>query len=337
MTPDVILAEENSARGGFLMRADRLISILLLLQIHRRLTSHELADRLEVSERTIHRDMEALSIAGIPVFSERGTGGGWSLIEGYRSNLTGLSEAEVQALFMTRPAGLLEDLGLDKAEAAGLIKLQASLPLLHQREASVAQERIHIDLTGWHNAKEAVPTLPTLLEAVWHERKLALTYQRGECDTVERIVAPLGLVAKGSAWYLVAAVEDSIRSYRVSRVQKATLLEGCCERPASFDLAAYWQQSAIEFKDKFPRYAVTLRVHPDFAMHLYLVGRFSRVEKIEDPDADGWRRAVLVFQVEEAAVQGMLSLGANVEILEPLEVRAKIIEQAEKIVAFYRR
>jgi predicted DNA-binding transcriptional regulator YafY len=243
------------------MRADRLISILLLLQIHRRLTSHELATRLEVSERTIHRDMEALSIAGIPVFSERGTGGGWSLVEGYRSNLTGLSEAEVQALFLSRPAGLLNDLGLDKASEAGMIKLQASLPLPHQREASVAQERIHIDLTGWNNTKEAVPMLPTLLEAVWHERKLVITYNRGECDAVERVLAPLGLVAKGSAWYLVAGIEDTIRSYRVSRVQSAEMLEERCERPAGFDLAAYWKQSAVEFKNQFPRYEVTIRVH----------------------------------------------------------------------------
>ena len=201
------------------MRADRLISILLLLQIHRRLTSHELAERLEVSDRTIHRDMEALGIAGIPVLAERGTGGGWSLIEGYRSNLTGLSEAEVKALFLTRPAGLLSDLGLDKASEAGLIKLQASLPLPHQRDATFAQERIHIDLTGWNNTKEAVPILPILFEAVWNERKLKITYQRGgDCDAVERLVDPLGLVAKGSAWYLVASVEDSLRSYRVSRI-----------------------------------------------------------------------------------------------------------------------
>ena len=319
------------------MRADRLISILLLLQIHRRLTSHALAERLEVSERTIHRDMEALSIAGIPVFSERGTGGGWSLMEGYRSNLTGLSEAEVQALFLTRPAGLLADLGLDKAGAAGLIKLQASLPLPHQRDASVAQERIHIDLSGWNNAKEAVPVLPTLLEAVWHERRLQFTYKRGDACAVEREADPLGLVAKGSVWYLVASVEDSIRSYRVSRVQSATLLNQPALRPKGFDLAAYWKQSAVEFKEKFPRYAVTLRVHPAFVTHLYLVGRFSRIENIAEPDGDGWRKVVIVFQVEEMALQGLLGLGANIEILEPLELRAAIIQQAENLLAFYKR
>jgi predicted DNA-binding transcriptional regulator YafY len=211
------------------------------------------------------------------------------------------------------------------------------LPLPHQREASVAQERIHIDLTGWHNTKEAVPTLPTLLDAVWHERKLAITYQRGECDAVERVLNPLGLVAKGSTWYLVAGIEDTIRSYRVSRVQSATLLEERYERPADFDLAAYWQQSASEFKNQFPRYEVTLRVHPDFVPFLYLVGRFSRVENVEAPAADGWRKAVIVFQVEAAAVQGLLSLGANVEILEPVELREQIVEQAKNIIAFYER
>ena len=175
------------------------------------------------------------------------------------------------------------------------------------------------------------------MEAVWHERKLVITYQRSECDSVERLLDPLGLVAKGSAWYLVAAIDDSIRSYRVSRVQSAGVLNEACKRPAGFDLAAYWKQSAIEFKDKFPRYEVTLRVHPDFVTHLYLVGRFSRVEKIEEADADGWRKAVIVFQVEEMAVQGLLSLGANIEIVEPLEVRDAIIQQAENIIASYRR
>jgi predicted DNA-binding transcriptional regulator YafY len=149
------------------------------------------------------------------------------------------------------------------------------------------------------------------------------------------VLNPLGLVAKGSTWYLVAGIEDTIRSYRVSRVQSAEMLNEACERPAGFNLAAYWKQSAVEFKDKFPCYEVRLRVHSDFVPFLYLVGRFSRVEKVEEPDVNGWYQALLVFQVEEAAVQGLLSLGANVEILEPSEVREQIIEQAKSIVKFY--
>src|SRR3954452_11633467 len=151
------------------MRADRLLSILLLLQVNHRITSRALAERLEVSERTIHRDMEALTAAGVPVMAERGTGGGWSLLEHYRTNLTGLNEAEVQALFLTRPPQLLGDLGMDKASDAALIKLFAALPAMYRRGAEEVRQRIYIDITGWNRPEEAVPLLPTLQEAIWQE------------------------------------------------------------------------------------------------------------------------------------------------------------------------
>ena len=235
------------------MRADRLLSILLLLQVHRRLTARALARRLEVSERTIHRDMEALSAAGIPVYAERGGGGGWSLVEEYRTNLTGLNTAEIQALFVTRPARLLADLGLEQASDAGLIKLQAALPAMQRDDAEYARQRIYVDITGWNRAEESIATLPVLQAAIWQERKLQFTYERGgDCAAVERLVDPLGLVAKGSGWYLVAGEEGEIRSYRVSRVQEAKLIDQPCVRPKGFDLAAYWEQSMISFKDQLP-------------------------------------------------------------------------------------
>jgi len=317
------------------MRADRLISILLLLQIHRRLTSRELAERLEVSERTIHRDMEALCIAGVPVVAERGSGGGWSLMEGYRTNLTGLSEAEIQALFLTRPAGLLEDLGLNKASEAGLIKLQASLPLPHQREAEFARQRIHIDVTGWNSAKEAVPALPVLLEAIWQERKLRFSYQRGEDCTAERLVDPLGLVAKGSAWYLVAGIEGGVRTYRVSRVQDVDVIAEPCVRPRGFDLAAYWAQSAADFKATLPQYRTTVRVSPAIFPRLGFAGRFARIEQVDAPDAEGWRKVSLRFDVEEMACEYALSFGSQMEVLEPLALREKVVEMAQSVIAFY--
>src|SRR5438128_12227933 len=202
----------NPKRARSSMRADRLLSVLLLLQVHRRLTARELAKRLEVSERTIHRDMEALSAAGFPVFAERGSGGGWMLVEGYRTNLTGLNAVEVQALFVTKPLRLLADLGLDKASDAALIKLSAALPSAHRPGAENARQRIHIDVTGWNRPDEAARFLPLLQEAVWQERRLRFTYQRGGgCDAVQRVADPLGLVAKGSIWYLVAAVDGDIR------------------------------------------------------------------------------------------------------------------------------
>ena len=153
------------------MRADRLLSILLLLQVHQRMTTRDLAKRLEVSERTIHRDMEALSTAGIPVAAERGTDGGWFLLEEYRTNLTGLNEAEIQALFV-KPSRLLADLGLGKASEAAFIKLLAALPSMYRRDAEYIRQRIHVDMSGWRRSEEAIPCLPTLQEAIWQERKV---------------------------------------------------------------------------------------------------------------------------------------------------------------------
>lgn len=317
------------------MRADRLISILLLLQIHRRMTSRELAGRLEVSERTIHRDMEALGMAGVPVVAERGSGGGWRLMDGYRSNLTGLSEAEIQALFLTRPANLLADLGLEKAADAGLIKLQATLPLPHQLEAEFMRERIHIDVTGWSSTREAVPLLPALLQAIWQERRVSLSYHRGDDCLVERLADPLGLVAKGSVWYLVAAVDGEIRSYRISRVQAVTMTDERCQRPAGFDLAAHWQQSSAGFREKFPHYSVTMRVRADVFPRLSYTSRFTRVEETGEPDITGWMQVRMDFQVIENACACLLGFGANVEILEPPELRDLIISEAEAVVAFY--
>jgi predicted DNA-binding transcriptional regulator YafY len=178
------------------MRADRLLSILLLLQVHRRMTARQLAERLEVSERTIHRDMEALAMGGVPVYAERGARGGWMLSDGFRTKLPGLTEPEIRALFLSRPEHLLADLGLARASDAGFIKLLAALPAQHRLDAERARERIHVDGAGWAGAKEQVPFLPALQEAVWDERRVMLTYQPAGAAAAERSVDPLGLVAK---------------------------------------------------------------------------------------------------------------------------------------------
>ena len=317
------------------MRADRLLSILLLLQVYHRMTARELAKRLEVSERTIHRDMDALSTAGIPVIAERGSGGGWSLLEEYSINLTGLTEAEIQALFLTKPTRLLTDLGLHQASEAAFIKLLAALPSLSRRDAEYVHQRIHIDATGWHHTEEDVSCLPTLQEAIWQERKLSLTYQRGDSATVERLVDPLGLVAKGSTWYLVAAVEGEVRTYRVSRMQGARVTDQACIRPQGFDLAAYWAQSSTNFVANLPRYPVTVRITPGVLEQIYHAGRYARIEHSEPPDADGWITLRLLFEMEEAACGYLLSFGTQVEIVEPQALREKVIQLAESIVAFY--
>jgi predicted DNA-binding transcriptional regulator YafY len=317
------------------MRADRLLSIMLNLQVHRRLTARELARKLEVCERTIHRDMEALSTAGVPVVAERGTRGGWMLMEGYRTNLTGLNDAETQTLFLLKPSQLLADLGLHKASDAALVKMLAALPALSRHSVEYARQRLHVDVTGWNRAEESFTHLHTLQEAIWQERKIFFVYgQSAEC-MVERLADPLGLVAKGSVWYLVAAVEDAeVRSYRVSRIQDVRVTDQPCVRPANFNLADYWQESSRKFKAHLPRYRMNARVHPSILPRLRYAGRFAHVETGET-DKDGWVRVSVRFDVEEMACEYALSFGAQLEVLEPHALREKVIKMAQSVISFY--
>jgi predicted DNA-binding transcriptional regulator YafY len=319
------------------MRADRLLSILLLLQVNQTMTARELAARLEVSERTIHRDMEALGAAGIPLVADRGSGGGWRLLEEYRTNLTGLNQAEVQALFLSAPPRQLADLGLDKAADAALIKLLAALPSMARRGAEHAAQRIHVEAGGWRQSDEAVPLLPVLQAAIWQERRLRLSYQRGDGASVERLVDPLGLVAKGSLWYLIAAVEGDIRTYRVSRMQGAELTDEPSARPPDFDLAAYWEQSSAQFRAHLPRYPAVLRVDPAILPRMRSEGRYARIEHEGPPDADGWVRLEMLFEEQHSAREYVLSYGTQMEVIEPPALRELVVRAAEGVVAMYAR
>lgn len=312
------------------VRADRLLSILLQLQLHGRLTSAELAKRLEVSERTIHRDMQSLGAAGVPVVAERGAGGGWSLMDGYRTNLTGLTDAEVQSLFVTKPSRLLADLHLEKASDAALVKLLTVLPAVNRRNAQLASQRIHIDVSGWNRSNEQVPHLPLLQQAVWHDRKVRMLY--GDDCAAERIVDPLGLVAKGSIWYLVAQIEGSIRSYRVSRVQEATILDQPFVRPHDFDLARFWEESSANFKKLLPRFGVVIRTAASIVPFLRTMIRFGGIDSVE-PDGDGLVRLSMHFDAEEVARVVLLGVGDQVEILEPHSLRESVVATARRIAS----
>ena len=316
------------------MRADRLLSILLLLQVNQRLTARTLAERLEVSERTILRDMEALGAAGVPVTAERGAGGGWELVQGYRSDLTGLNAAETQALFLIRSSRLLADLGMGRAADAALIKMLASLPVRSRRDVEYTRQRLHIDGAGWYQSGEAFPLLPALQEAVWSEQQVQMEYQKANGSTVERLVHPLGLVAKGSIWYLVAGAEAGLRSYRVSRVRAACVTETPCVRPPGFDLAAFWERSVAGLKASVPRYPATLRVAPDLLARMQRF-RTPRIEREDGPDAQGWATLSVMFEVEEEACGFILRQGASAEVLEPAALRARVRQVAESIVAVY--
>jgi predicted DNA-binding transcriptional regulator YafY len=301
------------------VRADRLLSILLLLQVHRRMTARALAQQLEVSERTIYRDADALSAAGVPVVAARGNGGGLSLIDGFRTNLTGLTEQEAQTLLLGRQQRLLAELGMGQISSSALTKLRAALPGPTRSAAQQINERIHIDEVSWLRTRDDVPLLPVLLEAIWEERTLAMTYSRGD-GAVERLVEPLGLVAKGSVWYLVARVDGELRSYRVSRIQAAHVTDTPFTRPPDFDLAAFWERSSAEFMATVPRYHVTVRAHPEIVPLMPHVGKFTRIERIDPPDVDGWVRVHIRFQLEWEARHYVLGFADRIEVLDPPEL-----------------
>lgn len=326
------------------MRADRLLSILLLLQVRRRITVRELAKRLEVSVRTVYRDMEALNTAGIPITAERGADGGWFLLDGYRTNLTGLNEPEVQALFVPRPSPILDDLGLRKAAEGAFIKLLAALPVFFRRNAEEIRQRIHIDAAGWDRLDEQAPCLPLLQEAVWQERKLFLSYRRRDESVMDYLVDPLGLVAKASTWYLVGMVEQAYRVFRVSRIQSGKMTDQPCIRPASFDLAVFWEQWSEHWrKQASPRlrqYPVLVRVAPTLVPHLAL--RYGeeieeQVEQAAPPDIAGWIRLTFTFETEEVAWSHILSFGSLMEVLEPQDLRKKIAQIAATLLTFYQK
>jgi predicted DNA-binding transcriptional regulator YafY len=318
------------------MRADRLLSILLLLQVHRRLTARDLAERLEVSERTILRDMDALGSAGVPVTAERGVGGGWSLVEGYRTELTGLKEDEAQALALSVPPRLMADLKLDRAAEGALLKLLAGLPALLRSRADEARRKIHVDVGGWASSPEAIPHLQVVQDAVWQDRRLEIEYGgRQDGYAVHRLVDPLGLVAKGSAWYLAGQVDGDVRAYRISRIQAARMTDERCVRPGGFDLAAWWDQSQKDFRASLPRYPATLRVHPETVWRLPYGGRFARVERVGEAEEDGWMKVEMRFQFEEEAAEFVLSFGPNVEVVDPPVLKERVLDLARSVLTFY--
>lgn len=286
------------------MRADRLVSILLLLQNRGRTTARELARELDVSERTVLRDMEALGAAGVPVVSARGNNGGWWLVDGYRTELTGLNEAELRALFVCAPAGVLSDLQLGDASRAALLKLRSALP-----NAADYARRIHVDLAGWRHSRDAVPFLPQVQDAVFRERRIRIEYTHGT-----REVDPLGLVAKGHLWYLVASCEGQPRTYRVSRIMSIDVLDARAERPKNFDLAAYWEMSMQQFIERLPRVDVVALIPRSILSRVETYLRYGAIDCVSDYD-DEHVRAELHFDTLEAAEVSLRWEG--VVVLEP--------------------
>jgi predicted DNA-binding transcriptional regulator YafY len=313
------------------MRADRLISIVLLLQANGRMTAETLASRLEVSQRTILRDMDALGTAGVPVVAERGTGGGWRLIDGYETKLTGLTPAEIRSLFLARPPALLAELGIKEAADAAWLKLRAALPVGVREQAEFVRQRLLIDSRNWRDSGESLTSLPVLLEALWSGLRLKFVYEKADGSSSEREVDPLGLVARANRWYLVAGKGDEHRTYRVSRIRSPEITTERAERPAKFDLAAYWEASTNRFREHLPYYNATFLV----TEHI-LPWTCYRPWRVLDRAPAGERyRVTLRFDAPEEARQFALGMGAELEVLEPQELREYVIATAHAVAAAY--
>ncbi len=314
------------------MRADRLLSALLLLQANGRMTGRELAKRLEVSARTLHRDMEALSAAGVPVFALRGSHGGWQLAEDWRTQVPGLDEAELRALLMAQPR-MIGDTRLAAAAERAIGKLMAALPVSMRERATSIQQRLYVDTTAWRGTTEDLVMLPVVQDAVSRDRKLSMRYWKANREQVERTVDPLGLVAKGSAWYLAANTPNGFRTYRVSRIEAATVLDVPCERPANFDLAEYWKSSTKQFQEGWSRYEATLHLEQSAAK---LVKMWCMVKEVENPNpkstqADGWITLRVQFEREKQALFVVMGLGARVDVIEPVSLREQMAAEVAAV------
>src|SRR3984893_17621220 len=244
------------------MKSDRLLSALMLLQAHGRLSSREIAERLEISQRTAHRDMEALCIAGIPLIAHRGAQGGGELQKGWRTKVPGLDDAELQGLLMVQPSAL-GDRKLTAAAQRAFDKLMASLPASMRTQADSIRARLHIDPTGWRPLADDVSVLHLVQSALAQNHKLTFLYTRSDGDTASRPVDPLGIVCKQTVWYLIAQTSAGMRTYRVSRMRDVVVLALQFERPAKFDLAAYWKQSTAKLRDQKQTVSATIALSPE--------------------------------------------------------------------------
>ncbi|MEV0128847.1 YafY family protein [Dactylosporangium sp. NPDC050688] len=325
------------------MRASRLISLVLLLQAGGTVTAAELAEALEVSERTIYRDILALSAAGVPVYAEQGRAGGYRLLDGYRTRLNGLSRAEAEALFLSGLPGPVRDMGLGDVLAVAELKVAAALPAPIRDAAGRARQRFHLDVPGWfEDPAQPPPWLADLARAVWDDRVVRLRYQRRE--VVTRTVEPYGLVLKNGAWYLVGRVGGDLRVYRVDRIVDLTADGSAFTRDPAFDLAAFWAVRADEFVRRVLADRVTIRVTPAglrllrYAVEALAVrDALAGWEERHHP-ADEQGRVVLELPVESVGVAytQLLRLGPEVEVLAPQELRDLMRAAADRMTALYR-
>jgi predicted DNA-binding transcriptional regulator YafY len=320
------------------MRASRLLAILMLLQTRGRITAEALAAEFEVSVRTIYRDIDQLSAADVPVYGDRGPNGGFQLLDGYRTKLTGLTPAEAETLFLAGLPGPAAELGLGGVLAAAQLKLTAALPENARTSAHRVAERVHIDPIGWFRSAEEVRLLPAIAQAVWDETCLDVRYKMG-AGSVGRRLKPLGLVLKAGVWYLVAQVGEQTRTYRVSQMLEATPSAERFARPKGFDLAGAWGAAALAYERAVYRDKAVLRVSSAGLRRLELLGapvERAAAETAGPPDGKGRMRGTIPIESLEQAATDLIRLGTEIEVLEPAALRRRIADLARAVTRVYR-
>jgi predicted DNA-binding transcriptional regulator YafY len=323
------------------VRASRLVSILLLLQTRERMTAQEIADALEVSVRTVYRDMEALSVAGVPLYGEPGHYGGYRLLDGFRTRLTGLTAGEAESLFLTGLPRAAADLGLGAVVTAAQLKLMAALPAELRDRAGRIAERFHLDAPAWYRDAEHVPYLTAVAGAVWNDRAVRIRYLRwAEPHEITRTVRPYGLVLNAGHWYLVAGEDRRTRTYRISRIIDLHVLDERFDRPPDFDLADHWRTYLEHFDARRHEGVATLRLSPDAVDRLPHIMEPAVVRAARrtatTPDADGWIRVTIPVESHDQALGEILRLGAGAEIIAPAELRDHLIRTLDALGHLYR-
>lgn len=324
------------------MRSDRLISLLLILQTRSGVTAPGVAKELGVSVRTVYRDVEALSAAGVPVWAEQGYGGGLRLLPGYRTDMTGLTAAEARALVAMSGRALPDDLGMGSALATAVHKLVAAVPASHRSAAEAARSKVLVDHAGWFRRAPAAPQLERVQDAVWAERRIRLRYRSGTGRLHQVLVDPYGLVAKTGLWYLVGAHRGRTRMWRVDRVESSVVLLDAAKLPPDLDLAAVWAglRAELERPESAIPVEVIVRVRAEILSMLLRVTAARRLSPAEDttPDRlppageDGWVGVTLGFRADRGAVAALLPFGGDIEVLEPASARALMVATARAIV-----
>ena len=322
------------------MRASRLVSLLLLLQTRGRMTAAQLATELEVSVRTIYRDVDSLGAAGVPVYGDAGRDGGYQLLDGYRTRLTGLTGDEAEVLLLGGLPGPAAELGLGSALSGAQLKLMAALPIELRDRARLVGERFYLDAPSWYRSAEPVPHLTAVADAVWQQRRLRIGYRRWKAPTdVTRTVDPLGVVLKAGRWYLVGRSDGHVRTYRVAQILALEPLDARFERDADFDLEAHWRGYVADFQDRRYREIAQVRLSPSaqqwWAEHADPVVA-EAVASSAEPDGDGWVRARIPIESIAHAARDLLQLGADVEVLWPAALRERIASTAEALGRMYR-